>query len=102
MKKYLLIANSETSNESKELGTIYAHNLNEAALYLAYNFPENYYLANIVSVPQSENESKDFMCIACSEYYASYNNGVVPNPVDVALKSLMMDLEYQNDAMSCS
>lgn len=37
------------------------------------------------------------MAIACSEYYAYDNNGVVPNPVEVALQRHMMDMKYNNE-----
>lgn len=98
MNKYLLIENNETSGERRELATIHADSLNQAALYLAYYFPESYYSANIVRVVESENDSKDFMCIGCSEYYASENNGVVPNPVEIALKHMMIDMKYENES----
>ena len=97
MKKYLLIANDEHSHESTELGTIRANSLSEAALFLAYHFPNHYYLANIVKVKESEEDEPEFMAIACSEYYAYENNGVVPNPVEVALHRHMMDMKYNNE-----
>lgn len=41
MNQYLLIANDEHSHESTELGTIRANSLSEAALFLAYHFPNH-------------------------------------------------------------
>lgn len=93
MNTYLLIANNEETFERTELGTIQAHSLSEAALFLAYHFPEHYYLATIFN----QKEPRDFLAIAASSYYASFNNGEVPNPVDVAVKDHMMSMKHQND-----
>lgn len=99
MKKYLLIANDEHSHESTELGVISANSLHEAALFLAYHFPNHYYSANIVEV--TNGHSVDFLAISCSEYYAFENNGVVPEPVKVATDMLMIRMKYNNEMYDC-
>ena len=101
MKKYLLIANDEHSHESTELGTIRANSLTEAALFLAFHFPDQYYLANIIRVKESEDDTSDFLAIACSEYYAYETNGVIPNPVEVALKQHIIAMKYNNEMYDC-
>ena len=94
MKNYKLIANNEQSHESTELGIIRAHSIQEAALFLAYNFPDQYYSANIVEVGV---EHPSFLAIACSDYYAYENDGVLPNPVDAALNRLMIEMKCDNE-----
>ena len=97
MKQYKLIANDANSDQGTLLGTIFARSLSEAALFLAHHFPENYYLADIVRVKESENDSDEFLAIASSEYYASTNGGVVPSPFAVALDHFLVDMQYIND-----
>lgn len=97
MKQYKLIANDANSDQGTLLGTIFARSLSEAALFLAHHFPENYYLADIVRVKESENDSDEFLAIASSEYFASTNGGVVPSPFSVALDHFLVDMQFIND-----
>lgn len=99
MNQYLLIANNATTHESTSLGTVSANSIGEAALFLAYHFPDKYFLSNIIALDESGKQT-DFMCIACKEAYEhSYaDEGLpVPSPVEIATNYLMNNIMIANN-----
>lgn len=96
MKHYLLISNSEGSKDSVCLGRIDANTIQEAGLFLAYHFPEKYYLANIIGVDDNNNRTGESVMIASADYYRYCNNGELPNPVDVALTRFIGKMMISN------
>lgn len=91
MYSYKLIANKEDGT-SCTLGTIKANSMNEAELFLAMSFPEDYYLSNIVCLDNSH-----FRCIASAQYFEDFVTHTVPDPMTVALKNIRADIYRHND-----
>lgn len=99
MKTYLLIANDEITHERTPLGTVVANSPREAALFLAYNFPQHYFLANIITLDESGNKV-GCLAIACKAEYelAFANEGKhLPSPVELATLYLMNDMKRINN-----
>jgi len=81
MQKYTLIGYS-----SGKLGVIECASLNEAGIFLATNFPDEYFGANITC------ENGDFSAIAVREYYG----GNVPTPIEAALSSMITNIKINS------
>lgn len=99
MKTYLLIANDEITHERTPLGTVVANSPREAALFLAYNFPQHYFLANIITLDDSGKEI-GWLALSCREEYehAYAQSGMpVPSPVEIATLYLMNEMKRINN-----
>lgn len=82
MKKYELIS----TKQGVTLGKVECGSIEEAEFFLAVNFPEDFFGANIKS-----EDGKDFLLIPVKEAY----EGEV-NPVDIAVKNMNMRIKIRN------
>lgn len=96
VKKYKLIGRTADTHESVQLGVINADNLRDCELFIAINFPQYYFGANIIEVPDSPDVRRGVqMCICVKEYYTN-TDGTCPTPLEIALRSFNSDLKIKN------
>lgn len=99
MKEFRMIGSSGYQ-KGRELGTIKANNTTECGLFIALNFPEYYFGANIIEVV-GEGIQGDFSCIAVQEYYIK-EDGTYTTPVEAALSSFNADMKIKNELCDVS
>jgi hypothetical protein len=92
MKVYELLGYKERHHQY--LGILKADNMEECALFIAKNFPEYYYGANIKELNASK-DYPDFMCIPIKDYFKN-DDGSYPSPIEVALDSFNTHLKIQS------
>lgn len=78
---------SGTTNE--KLGTINCNSLDEAELFLAVNFPEHYFGANII-----REDGDGALIIACKEAFSDIAD---KSPVDIAVESINRRLKIASN-----
>lgn len=99
MKNYLLIANNEITHERMPLGTVAANSPREAALFLAYHFPNNYFLSNIITLDDTGKQI-GCLCIACkAEYEHAFaaEGKPLPSPLEIATLYFMNEMKRINN-----
>lgn len=94
MRNYRLVGRDQITRASVELGIIQAESMAACELFIACNYPELFFGANISEVGHGKAD-RDFTCIAVKEWYRN-EDGTYPTPVEVAVQGFNAKMKIDN------